>query len=303
MKTVLTHPSTFHADDVFAIATFLMAYPGEEWKVVRSHDPSAIALADCVFDIGGEYDAVKMRFDHHQEGGAGVRESGAPYASFGLAWKHFGEKVCGSKEVADRIDKDMIAGLDSSDVGFDVVRLINPDISTMTLAGMVAIFNQSWKEVEESGEKFNEVQDARFMQLVAIAKLIIARQVKRTQDAIEAESFVIAAYNDAPDKRVIVLDRDYPWMDVLMKFPEPLYCVYQDKRGGWGAKAIRVRKGSLESRLPFPEAWRGKRDAEAAVATGIPDAIFCHNSGFLAVAKSKEGALALVNRAFELLGK
>jgi uncharacterized UPF0160 family protein len=300
MKTVVTHPSTFHADDVFAIATFFMAHAGEEWQLVRSSDPAVIASADCVFDIGGEYDPARMRFDHHQEGGAGARDNGMPYAAFGLAWKHFGEKVAGSAEAARRIEMDMVAAMDSSDIGIDVMVPKTPGISLFSLPAVIAIFNQTWKEVEASGTSFHAVQDERFNELVSMGKLILGRLVKRTQDAIEAEALVLAAYESATDKRIVILEKEYPWQDVLMNLPEPLYCIYQDNRGGWGAKAVRARRGSMESRLPFPEAWRGKRDGDAAAATGIPDAIFCHNSGFLAVAKSKEGALALAQKSLEL---
>jgi uncharacterized UPF0160 family protein len=37
-----------------------------------------------IFDIGGEYEEENNLFDHHQKGGAGVRENGVQYSSFGL---------------------------------------------------------------------------------------------------------------------------------------------------------------------------------------------------------------------------
>ena len=40
--------------------------------------------ADIVIDVGGQYDPDAGRFDHHQRGGAGERENGIPYSSFGL---------------------------------------------------------------------------------------------------------------------------------------------------------------------------------------------------------------------------
>jgi len=54
-----------------------------------------------------------------------------------------------------------------------------------------------------------------------------------------------------------------------------------------------------ENRKNFPEAWAGKRDGELARATGVPDALFCHTNRFLAVAKTKEGALALAKLAID----
>ena len=56
-------------------------------------------------------------------------------------------------------------------------------------------------------------------------------------------------------------------------------------------------KGMFEDRMKLPAAWAGLRDEELAKVTGVPDAVFCHRALFLAVAKSKEGALALAKLA------
>jgi uncharacterized UPF0160 family protein len=52
----------------------------------------------------------------------------------------------------------------------------------------------------------------------------------------------------------------------------------------------------------FPDSWAGKRDAELVKATGVADAIFCHNNRFMMVAGSKEGALALAELALSSKG-
>jgi uncharacterized UPF0160 family protein len=49
--------------------------------------------------------------------------------------------------------------------------------------------------------------------------------------------------------------------------------------------------------LDFPESWGGKKGEELAKETGICDAIFCHNLRFIAVAKSKQGAIKLAKKA------
>jgi uncharacterized UPF0160 family protein len=87
---IVTHAGSFHLDDLFAIATISLIYPDIE--IVRSRDKSEAASADFVVDVGDVNDTEKNRFDHHQEGGAGKREDGTPYASFGLVWKKFGKK-------------------------------------------------------------------------------------------------------------------------------------------------------------------------------------------------------------------
>ena len=55
----------------------------------------------------------------------------------------------------------------------------------------------------------------------------------------------------------------------------------------------------FERKMYFPESWAGKRGEELAKITGVPDAVFCHDNRFLAVTKSKEGAVKLAQLAIE----
>ena len=106
-KKLITHNGSFHADDIFACATLslMLEKAGEKFEVIRTRDEEIIKTGDYVFDVGGIYDENLNRFDHHQIGGAGKRQGGIEYSSFGLVWKKFGEEICGSKEVALTIDK------------------------------------------------------------------------------------------------------------------------------------------------------------------------------------------------------
>lgn len=313
MKTVLVHSSSFHADDVFAVATLMLAIR-EDWYVVRSQDPKDIAEADVVFDVGGEYDVTRRRFDHHQTGGAGVRENGIPYASFGLAWKTYGSTAVAAYgvelapealvEVAKAVDARFVAALDANDCGVDLVASTHSsEVIPSTLSSLVASYNLTWRELEEAGDNADSIRRDRFLQLVEMAKGALDRVIRREIDRRLGEDDVREALDHAADRRVIVLNAERPWFDVLESVEEALYCVYPDSRGGWAAKAVRAKKGSMESKLPFPESWRGKRDAELVTASGVADARFCHNSGFLASANTKEGALALVAASLAAAGR
>src|SRR3990167_8310800 len=85
-KIVVTHSGNFHTDEVFACAVLSLLNDGNI-EVIRSRDSEVWATGDYVVDVGGEYNSERGRFDHHQEGGAGVRPNGIPYSSFGLVWK------------------------------------------------------------------------------------------------------------------------------------------------------------------------------------------------------------------------
>ena len=84
-----------------------------------------------------------------------------------------------------------------------------------------------------------------------------------------------------------------------MAYPEPLYTIQPNTDGSWRVTGINAKKFSFEVRHPFPKAWAGLRDDDMAKASGIADAIFCHNGRFLAVAKSREGAIRLAQLAVE----
>lgn len=86
---------------------------------------------------------------------------------------------------------------------------------------------------------------------------------------------------------------------ILPEFPEPLFVVRPRPGGNWGLNAIPKQAYSFENRKTLPGDWAGLRDEELAAATGVSDAIFCHNGLFLAVTKTKEGALALAKIALE----
>ena len=114
--TVVTHNGNFHADDVFSIAVLKHVYPS--FNLVRTRDKALMDSADIVIDVGGQYDPDAGRFDHHQRGGAGERENGIPYSSFGLVWQKYGLALCDNNQaVADRVDAGLVSTIDAIDCG------------------------------------------------------------------------------------------------------------------------------------------------------------------------------------------
>lgn len=284
-KLLVTHNDKFHADDIFATAVLSILLKGNI-KVIRTRDEVIIKKGDYVYDVGGVYDPALNRFDHHQKGGAGARDNGIPYAAFGLVWKAYGEKICGSKDVADKIDEDLVQAIDAHDNGMDLYTL-KGEVAPYLIENMFGAFRPAWNEPQE----FDDV----FMEVVVMAIPFLKRVIIRAQASVLGKDFLQKAYEEAPDKRLIVLDGPYSW-NSLREYPEPLYVVWP-RMGTWGVGCVHKEKQSFENRKSLPEAWAGLRDADMARASGVPDAVFCHNGRFLAVAKSKEGAIALANKA------
>lgn len=291
---IVTHDSRFHADDVFAVATLDLVFKGKI-KVTRTRDEKLISEADIVLDVGSIYDADKNRFDHHQKEGAGVRENGIPYASFGLIWKHFGRRLCNEK-VWEYIERKVVQPIDAGDNGLSTFSL-NPQFGVFPyiVPDMLYSFMPSWKEEFDF--------DDGFFKAVEIVKQILKREITRAEHSFESESIVLEDYEKAEDKRIVILNKNFHLSDedigrVLHEKSEVLYFIkYREEHDQWSVKAMRENPEDFPSRKPFPKEWAGLSDEELQKVTGVSDAIFCHRGVFLCVAKSLEGAIQLANKS------
>jgi uncharacterized UPF0160 family protein len=288
---VATHSGSFHADEVFALAALTLVDPAIE--IIRTRDADALAAADLRVDVGFRDDPATGDFDHHQKGGAGERPNGVRYASFGLVWREFGPRACdGDADVAARVDGSLVQGVDANDTGQAVVAPIVEGVRPMTVSGVIGGFNRRWDE-----DLTPEEERARFDAAVALARGIIEREIASAAAGQRAVRIVEAAVGRARDPRVIELERDVPWKEVVVtQAPDALFVVYP-KRQGWGLEAVPRELGSFTNRRDLPEAWAGLDGPDLARLTGVPDALFAHAKRFLAVARSREGIAALVEQA------
>lgn len=293
---IVTHSGNFHTDEVFACAVLSILNDGAV-EIVRSRDPEVWAKGDYVVDVGGEYDVARGLFDHHQEGGAGARENGIPYSSFGLVWKEFSETLCGNIQTARRIDEKMVQPIDAADCGIDSFVLTGKNIFPYLLHHVVASFRPTWKEEVEHTLNYDE----GFNRAFDIAKEVLKREIIIARDFEEGFHFAEEAYQKSEDKRIIVVSGQYPWEEVFNKHPEPIFVVKPDKtEPRWKVRTVRLHHESFAARKDFPKEWKGKTGEDFARISGVPDAIFCHNSGtYIVVAGSKEGALKLAQLAVD----
>jgi uncharacterized UPF0160 family protein len=283
---VATHPGNFHADDVFAVAVLGLAHG--ELDVVRTRDEAKLAAADVRVDIGGRSDPSTGDFDHHQRGGAGTRENGIRYASFGLVWREFGGQLAGGEESAAAIDERLVQGVDANDTGQNISTALVEGIRPMSVSGVIAGFNPPW-DVELSPAE----EDALFAGAVALATGILERELRGAKAYRRALDLVRAAIERSADPRVVELDRKLPWHEtVVTTAPEALYVIYP-KSDGWGMQAVPRALGEFANRKDLPEAWAGRSGAELAAVTGVEDAMFAHAKRFYASAESREGIVAL----------
>lgn len=294
-KILVTHNESFHADDLFASAVLSILYDGKI-KIIRTRDPKIMSLADVVYDVGGIYDPETNHFDHHQKEGAGQRENGIPYASFGLVWKKYGEQICGGKEIAERIDKKIVQTIDAIDNGIDISRFIFENVLSCG-ADQVFLDNiPTWKEK-------NKDIDTIFLKQIKNVTKFLQREINVAKDDEEGSNIILDSYNKSEDKRLVILDINFPrylFQSTLSNLPDPLYLIYPNSdNSSWKVEAITKSPNTIENRKLLPSEWRGFTNGDGGLKniTGVSDVIFCHRSGFLITAKSKESAIALAQKA------
>ncbi|MFT6927054.1 MAG: uncharacterized UPF0160 family protein [Psychromonas sp.] len=286
IKTIATHNGNFHADDVFSIAALKQIFPS--FKLIRTRDLELIGKADIVLDVGGEYDPDAGRFDHHQRGGAGERENGIPYSSFGLIWKKYGVEICkGNQDLANAVDAGLVSTIDAIDCGH--VEGVSKGIS---LSQTISMFNPTWQEESYFDDCFDEAVD--------FAARVLSRFMASADGGISAKVIVAKAIENALDPRVIVLEKYTPWKRTVHALSsEALYMVFPSQTGQWRIQTVPVEPGSFEDRKSLPKAWAGLSDKALVEVTGIDDAMFCHNGLFIAGAESFASAMKMATMALQ----
>ena len=290
MHKVVTHSGSFHPDDVFAVASFQLFLGVENVEIIRTRDESTITEGDYVVDVGGVYDHDAKRYDHHQNG-APVRENGIPYAGFGLVWKHYGEEICQSVEIAQAIENRLVQPIDAGDNGVKLFDVNQYEVQPFELYHFVSLYSPTWGS---GGSK-----DEAFLKAVDWARSVIIRIIEKERANLELKQLIKETYEAAEEKQVLVFDVSVP-MPALIEYSDVELVVCPDdpqSNNNWMTTCVRKNNDTFESRVIFPESWAGLRGEELQKVSGIHDAVFCHKARFLVVTESKESALKVAGLA------
>lgn len=295
----ITHTAPHHADEVFATAMLGFLFPVE---LYRTRNQTIINNTDAiVYDVGEKFAPNEKRFDHHQKSFSEVRPDGTFYSSVGLIWREYGieivRKIGKNKgiddemaaEVVSRVDSVLIRGIDAKDNGQAEID------DSMSISSLISMFNAIWDE--------DENVDDCFVKACEMAELILKREIKVAISSVCGRK-LIANMIKASNGAVLIMDRFIGgWLEEVVSSDAPeaarlLYAVFPAVDGDWNVQAIPPSADNmLAQRKAFPEEWRGLRDAELARVSGVKTAVFCHKAGFFAVARTKEGAIALAEKA------
>jgi uncharacterized UPF0160 family protein len=333
-----THNGHFHADEALAVYMLRLLPTYQSSSLIRTRDPALLETCHTVVDVGGEYDASKQRYDHHQRTfSTTFPNRPTKLSSAGLVYMHFGKAIIAqhlavaedAEEVEviwNKIYENFIEALDAHDNG---ISAYDPKAVTaaglekrfadggFSLGAMVSRLNPNWNDPTPSDPKEAQaVEDEKF--LVASARMgeEFSRDLNYYATAwLPAREIVHKAYAKRleydPSGRILVFDgQSVPWKDHLYTLEEKdgggskvLYVLYPEKPtpdAKWRVQTVPVTKDSFESRKPLPEAWRGFRDEVLDEKSGISGCVFVHAAGFIGGNKSFEGAKAMAVKALDL---
>ncbi|HEX7635246.1 MAG TPA: MYG1 family protein [Noviherbaspirillum sp.] len=309
---IATHSGKFHADDVWAVTVLDMIFPGCE--LIRTRDPEKILQADFAVDVGGVWNPQAGRFDHHQKGFAGARQSGVLYASAGLVWKEYGARCVAqisemhagyaisaesAQQIAYAIDTDLVQYLDMADTG-----AAKSAPGSYGLSAVVSGFNPIWLDEQEAGSVVaaEELRLKQFRRAMKFIADILINSVKYRAGAMLAANLVRNAQTLEEDGRLLFLKNGaLPWTSVVRnEMPKVLFVIgYSIAEQRYMLHTVPATTDTFEARKDLPAAWAGLQAEELAAVTGVPDAMFCHNGRFIAAAGSFEGALQMARLALK----
>ena len=293
VKLIGTHDQVFHADDVFAIATLKQVFPNA--KIIRTRDKQKLAECDILVDVGGQYNHENLRYDHHQKDFSETHQNGILRSGFGLAWKHYGLYLAKTQYVADKIDDSLVAPIDALDNGQALYGEANYGTSAHTITDFIENHNPIGRNLTD--DDYNQAFFAAVSMASEYLNVLIAKYTAKEAD----NKIFIELYNNSKNRQIAVLDTALDCGDAAVQQPGLLYVVSPRIDGSWNVRTVELdEKSKFVSRLPFPEQWRGLRDAELADVSNVKTAKFCHRTGFLAVAETKQDAILLAEKSIQL---
>jgi uncharacterized UPF0160 family protein len=271
-----------------AIATLWLEKKDYSWEVIRTRSPESIRQANMVFDVGRVYDHETKRYDHHQNDFTLTHPNGILLASAGLAWKHYGLDLCeGDTRIHESMDSQFISSFDALDNGIKLVESVHPSGCVPFGAHhYLHALSPTWMEDSEG------MHDAVWTMVEAM-RVAIPRIIEHHRAFLVGQQKVLDAYAQSLDKRIVVLEEGYPWVETLSALPEPLIVVAPRSNGQYSVTCVRKSLSGFETRISLPAAWRGLEGPELQKVSGITDAVFCHRSGFKGITETLEGALAM----------
>jgi len=253
---VITHDTSFHADEVIAVA--LLRYAGYDIDLIRTRNPTILATATAdpevaVLDVGGIYDPAMLNFDHHQD----MELKSAA----GLVYEHFKSQICPLD--AQPYFERFISSIDVMDTNRDNIFEVWKTLPKgfRNTSGIIGGFN---RDVTNATEQFGQFGIALDFATVIIDNEIYSAKKKAKSEADYASRVILS-------NNVAVFDE----YSTVWKDKKEHTFVVLPHANGWQIQTIDTTVAKVPESVTECEGF-----------------IFRHGSGFMATIKNKEVAVA-----------
>lgn len=327
-KILVTHSGNFHLDETLGVAMLRKLDVFQDYKLVRSRKPEDFARADIIIDVGGEFDAGKRQFDHHQRSFNEYfydepEKQVTKLSSAGLVYKYYGREVISAilkdsvltdeqlNELYTKIYNDFIEAVDANDNGVSAYpRDVAPSFNNfnLTLASLVSNLNPRWNETSGGDYAANDAKfDECFLKAVDVIGSIFTQFVENVGYGwLPAKNIVKEAVSKRTEDNIVIFEQYVNWKEHLFNVEAELgiegqvkFVILRTSGNDIRVNTVPVRLGSFDFRVGLPANLRGLRDEDLSSAAGIPDGVFVHSAGFIGGAKSLDSCLKLARMGIE----
>lgn len=325
-----THNGIFHCDEILAIFMLQQLPQYRNTRIVRTRDETLLASCDIVVDVGSVFDPERSRFDHHQKTfqhtlsslrpELGDKWSKVRLSSAGLIYTFFGERVIRHilkrekdeeasdecvRKVYEKVYEYFIQEIDGIDNG--VPQFADEPVYRISthLSARVGTFNSQWNSADDFDEMAQFEKAKTLVGAELIDKILYygtvwwpARSI--VEDAIRTRKELHHS------GEIIELSQMCPWKQHLYDLEaahdimgQIKYCIALGGSNDWRIICVPLTADSFVCRKFLPAPWRGIREKQLQSVAKSTDARFCHATGFIGGAGSRDGVLDLAVKSLE----
>ncbi len=230
-QAMIVHNEGFHADDVMCAA--IGKYINHNIQIKRMDkdipEKELRGRGILVCNMGGG------RYDHHQENAKIRQDTGLPYCACSLLLNDCWRLIFRSKNTYWRFVGKFMLPIEQADNG----KGSNP------LSAYISSFKPVWDS--------SETMDDAFMKAVDVLVDLIRRDVVYEEAEDRAKPLVRKALQES-DGKIVVLDKDYPYLTVLRKSTAEFVIFPVDDTGRVHLRCIE-EKHSIAPKKYLPASW------------------------------------------------
>lgn len=316
---IITHDNAFHLDDVIACFILKKIYPDS--RIIRTRDRDIIETGDIVVDVGGVFDPLRMRYDHHQKGFEETYDSNysIKLSSAGLVYKYHKMEFIKALNLSfadpsysmlfSSILYDIyFVSVDANDNGIDIADSVR--YNERSLDSMTKCFLPYNLSPNGTYAQHESIRYAAFCEAMEYMGADLVRQCTSLASTINSHAEEIrSAFESIKDKETLylIMEKGF-WTKELIYYYNKLYnkqiyVIITRKKGPSGyvysITALPAPGIKYAPKIPLCKEWRGIRDKDLATISGLKDANFVHATGFCGSANTLQTAITMVEMSIE----